>query len=141
MTTLTYVRPVTFSTQTITPYFLQMDEGNKLLPYMLILMGEEKAHGRSGCSILYGKSKYPTLKQSICYLFIQDESSTTLKLMQKIQSLMSLVSTIVLTLFFFFSFYFSFLFYNTLSCQLRSGKTKAIYLRKVCGPYYYSGGE
>ena len=29
--------------------FLQMDEENKLLPYMLILMGEEKALGRSVC--------------------------------------------------------------------------------------------
>ena len=118
-----FERPATFTTQTNTPFFRWMKKTTSFcLPYtMLILMGEEKAgHGRSVC--YYGKSKYPTLKQSICYLFIQDESSTNLQLMWKIQSIMTLVSTLVLTLsssFFFFLFFF--LFYNNLSCQLRSG--------------------
>ena len=48
----------------------------------------------------------------------------------------------ILNFFFSLVFLVFFYLYNILPCWLRSGKTKAIYLRKVLGPnYYHSGGE
>ena len=57
-----------------------------------------------------------------------------------ILNVFSLYISVDVYIFFFFLFSFFFYFYNTLLCWLRSGKTNAIYLRKVRGPYYYSSG-